>query len=346
MKYQLLDKSNNNFGNKKGEFYLELMRLEIAENDKNRKQQWKQLQDSFLGELPNNGPAKPDTPTIEQWSDNHENSGWRVVESGICRSPDKVKTNPMLIKLSVNKIPKYKFELHNYSDFKYEFESWFNERNQDIIWKSQINIISHHTFNFNYLELDSLSYNEMLFILLGFRPEALKIDVFFFGFKMLGYRKNTFKDCLGEWLMQNAPEADLLYQKLDFQQERVETSKFIDWAESKGLLIKLGKRLLPLEIVEILHKSLINKGYIDSCHIYEIWKWKKTSTLLRFLIVELRNNGIIQNELNPFDVIEPYIVKEGGYNIKNKGYGFDKLPAGNQIISSIVGQLTQVQLSI
>jgi len=346
MKYQLLDKSNNNFGNKKGEFYLELMRLEIAENDKNRKQQWKQLQDSFLGELPNNVPAKSDTPTIEQWSSNHENSGWRVVESGICRSPDKVKTNPMLVKLSVNKIPKYKFELHNYSDFKYEFESWFNERNQDIIWKHQINIISRRTFNFNYLELDSLSYNEMLFILLGFSPIALKNEVFFINFEMLGYKKNTFRDNLSERLIQNTLEANLLFQKLDFQQERVETSKFIDWAESKGLLIKLGKRLLPLEIVEILHKSLINKGYIDNCHIYEIWKWKKTSTLLRFLIVELRNNGIIQNELNPFDVIEPYIVKEGGYNIKNKGYGFDKLPAGNQIISSIVGQLTQVQLSI
>jgi DNA-binding Lrp family transcriptional regulator len=312
MKYQLLDKSNNNFGNKKGEFYLELMRLEIAENDKNRKQQWKQLQDSFLGELPNNGPAKPDTPTIEQWSDNHENSGWKAVESDIYRSPDKVKTNPMLAKLSVNKIPKYEFELHRYSDFKYEFERWFKERNQDVTWKYQIKIISSYKFNFNYLDLDSLSYNEMLFISLGFSPNALKNDAFFINFEMLGYKKNTFRDNLSEWLIQNTLEANLLFQKLDFQQERVETSKFIDWTKNKKLLVELGERTLHPNTESIIYRELLNSEYIDNCEQNEIWPWSKTKSdiLLAYFILLLSNSRVISLN-NPWKVMKPYVLQNG-----------------------------------
>jgi len=338
VKYQLLGE----FGNDKGEFYLELIRLEITQNDKNRKQKWKLLQENFLGELPDNRPAKPNTPTIEQWSENHQKSGWKLIEKGIYKSPNKFEVKPIIVNASINKISKDNFGLHHYSDFKYEFESWFDERNQDIIWKHQIKIISSSAFNFNHLDLDSLSYNEMLFTLLGFSPNSLKNDTFFINFKMLGYKKNTFRDNLSEWLIQNTPETELLYQKLDFQQERVETKKFIDWAKSKGLLIELGARLLPKNIEKTLHKLLISKGYINDCPIHEIWEWQKTGTLLRFLIVELRNNGIIPKELNSFDAMVPYIVKKDGYDIKNKGYHFHKIPAGNQTILSIVSQLTKV----
>ncbi|MBT4123309.1 MAG: hypothetical protein HOE35_05180 [Candidatus Ruthia sp.] len=308
MKYQLLSE----FGNEKGEFYLELMRLEIAEDKKNKEQQWGWLQDNFLGELPNNGPAKPDTPTIEQWSDNHENSGWKAVKSDIYRNPDKVKISSIRAKLSINKTPEYEFELHHYSDFKYEFERWFEERNQDVTWKYQIKIISDYKFNCNYLKLDSLSYNEMLFILLGFSPIALKNEAFFINFEMLGYKKNTFRDNLSEWLMRNTLEANLLYQKLDFQQERVETFKFIDWAQSKKLLVELGERTLHPNTESTIYRELLKSEYINNCEQNEIWPWSKSKSdsLLAYFILHLSDSGIIPIN-NPWKTMKPYILQNG-----------------------------------
>jgi len=308
--YQLLDKINKNLGNKKGGFYLELMRLEISRIDESREQQWKILQDSFFGELPDNRPAKPDTPTIEQWSINHENSGWKAVKTGIYRSPNKVKINPIRVKISINKIPEWEFELHHYSDFKYEFESWFNERNRDITWKHQIKIISDYVFNFDYLNQDSLSYNEILFISLGFNPNALKNDTFFINFEMLGYKKHTFRDNLSEWLIRNTKEANLLYQKLDFQQERVETSNFIEWAKNKKLLVELGEKTLDPNIETVMHKELLENKYIDTCEPNEAWQWKKTDILLAYFILLLSESEIIPLK-NPWQTMKPYILQNG-----------------------------------
>lgn len=141
----------------------------------------------------------------------------------------------------------------------------------------------------NPFDLDSITYNQALFTILGLSP--------FLYPKLLKNKKEA---------IFNVEPAQNEYQDIDnlllttkenlslecFNSEIIPTQEFLAWAVDKGFLTKLGVRKLKPAVAEKLHKLLTDGGFITG-GFDDKWQWKKQRNQLTYLAKQLKQKHLL-----------------------------------------------------
>lgn len=274
MDYEL----TGDFGNNKGQNYIELMRIQIEWEKEKLAISWKDLELSYQGKLPSNKPALPSAPTLKQWESNQKKSGRVFVKKGVYRSPRKTSVSAIRIAASINSSPKTEFIYNHYDSFSSEFQGWFDYRNKLLIWEWQLNALSKNSFDFTYLDHDGLTYTEAIFLCLGLNPKPLTNYMLLSGFNMFGRTKFTSGCLLSMWLLNNAPEVELFSRNPKFQKELIPTKDFISWAK-KIEIIKSSKSSRTKNAILTNLKNNADRDKKIALIYKELCKNKRTSHL-------------------------------------------------------------------
>jgi hypothetical protein len=197
----------------------------------------------------------------------------------------------------------------------------------------------------NILKKEGITYNEAVFILMGFNVDLLNsIKYPYFLEISLLNRKPYFSveaEYFENWLITHATEVIELSRVIELQANTISTDSFTIWAKGCGFIYEIGERKLQ-NIETKLHTLLLQYKLINTCRIEELWQWATSSTddLLRYLVSELRFK-ILGGDDNTFSLIRPYIKQKGKANIEKKGYTFDFKPKHYKTIDLIIQNLIE-----
>jgi hypothetical protein len=280
-----------------------------------------------------------DIPSHQQWKDNHIRSGWVEIDGDTFRSPKKTV---------ISVIPKgVNYNTHSYSFFQAKTLSLLSNKRSIQYWKIQLDFIEktlHHS-SMNILKKVGITYNEAVFILMGFNVNLLNSTKYpyFLEMSLLNRRPyfNVEAEYLENWLITHATEVIELSGAIELQANTMSTDSFTIWAKGCGFIYEIGERKLQ-NIDEKLHALLLQYKLINTCRIEELWQWASSSTdeLLRYFIAELKFK-ILGGDDNTFSLIRPYIKQKGKANIEKKGYTFDYKPKNYKTIDLIIQNLIE-----
>jgi len=310
----------------------------------------KQLED--LNNRALGGLNNKESPTYKSWSEIYKNAGWIEVKEYQCFY------NPLEV-IDRSKYPggfKHPVQSYDYDMamlIKYSnYEKYLNK------WKSMVLFLESDLFDKKVLDLPYTTFNEALFIVMGFNPKLLRENIAFNDFSMFAYTP-TYEEDLDPAKFYDPEGNERLFHfhklniieneicKLDeflslsrrFKNYEINTSEFIAWAVKEGrylLTYQANYRLLEQSLAEELHNLLIKEKLIDLCCFEDTWVWIRSDVLLSYLIIELYNNLII-NE-TPFKVILAYIKQTGKTDLERKGYYIDP-PKHAASVNNVILQL-------
>ena len=314
--------------------YIALMHVDINARKRKLESDWMKLEYEFMGKLPSNEFYMIENPSISEWQDNHLKSNWVSIQEDYFRSPEKsvISFNP----------DGHDYKYHSYNDLINDISRWFDTKKKLWQWEQQLNLLSKHETNLDLLDEDGVSYNEALFILLGFNTSLLNSQKYpsLFYFTMLNFDQTKVSNSYVEnWLFDHSDEVKKLSRVAQFQYKVIDTKALITWAKNKGLLIELGERTLQSNTGSIIHKVLLKSKCIHNCKQDEIWLWKKTDILLAYFILLLSDSGVIPLE-NPWKTMEPYILQKGKARLsKNRDRLKSTYPEGYKGIDKLVKEI-------
>jgi len=184
------------------------------------------------------------------------------------------------------------------------------------LWRPRLSLMMNYSFNLEILnELDSITFEEALFIMLGINPKVLLQD----GLNNWSIRNPSYEKEKGfAPIVEDSIKDFEIYKVLDrkFHQERITTQEFIDWTEDinhikeDGVLLRdTNKSPHGEEFAMKLYKALLDEGLISG-KFKQLWEWNAPLNLLKELAVRLNLTGKTKTK-DLYKDIESYIHNTG-----------------------------------
>ena len=191
------------------------------------------------------------------------------------------------------------------------------------LWRPRLSLMMNYSFNLEILnELDSITFEEALFIMLGINPKVLLQD----GLNNWSIRNPSYEKEKGFTpVVEDSIKDFEIYKVLDrkFHQQKIMTHEFIDWSkennhikEDKVLLRDLNKSPYGEELAMKIYLALSSEDLISG-RFEQLWEWNAKWNLLKELAIKLNLSGITKTK-NLYANITSYINYYGSTELRKQ----------------------------
>ena len=213
------------------------------------------------------------------------------------------------------------------------------------LWRPRLSLMMNYSFNLEILnELDSITFEEALFIMLGINPKVLLQD----GLNNWSIRNPSYKKEKGfAPVVEDSIKDFEIYKVLDrkFHQDKITTQEFINWSEAnnhikedKALVRDLNNSPHGEEFAMKLYLALSSEDLISG-RFEQLWEWNAPWNLLNELVTRLHQDGHTKTRTKYSD-IQSYINYSGKTELR-KQYQDDYKP-GEKSTSPLDNKLDRV----